>query len=259
MRLLVSVLMALSILTTGPVRSAFGQARKALEHPASEEWLRKKIAKMPEDIVADEAIIRYLSSSHKKLKEVLSSIGSREIRVERYFIRTAFLAGRFEDDPQKDFQWRLMMTDAVVIGTVKEVKQETEICGYGTEVRIAVERYLKGVEGDEMVVIKLASGRIFPDGRRRLVLHEPKFRVGERVLVFLIKTPFKLHDQLTMDPCPDNMELWYMTETDGSYFELGVMWHPKYTIENEKLEWQRNESELSSVVEEIVSAQKAKF
>ena len=214
--------------------------------------------KLADKMIADARLknpdekIRQFLQNHRISKEI--SIGPREIQVHRFFIEKSWVG------PQHGSDWRykLMVTDAVVIGKVDKIIDLSTSCGYNTAIQISVERFIKGHSPEKSIKVKLISGKVAGGINFVRVTSEPKFQVGERILIFLGKTPSRLHLELSWHPCPDNIELWYKTEADN-YFEPGYV---KYTIDSEEkldwpflqsgeYDWYAGKKDLSFVIEEI--------
>ncbi len=204
--------------------------------------------------------IRQILQNYRIFKEI--SIGPKEIQVARFFIEKTWVG------PQhgSDWRFRLMVTDAVVIGKVDKIIDLPTSCGYNTAIQISVERFLKGHSPEKTITVKLISGKVADGINFVRVTSEPKFQIGERILIFLGKTPSRLHRELSSHPRPDNIELWYKTETDN-YFEPGYV---KYTIDSEEkldwpflqsggYDWYAGKKDLSFAIEEIQKAMDAEL
>jgi hypothetical protein len=231
-------------LTACPVAA---QMRLVMEHPTTDQWLADMRASRPEDPLSDEALLR--SPLSKRLEKVLD-IGEEELAVERYFQTATWVMGRFADPrdripPEKNRQWRLLAADIVAIGEAVMVRDEPMICNYGSEAVFRVSRYLKGSGGDSLIVKWISGSR--PGGMRVIVVHEEGFRVGEKALVMLTTVPFRLHGQRTQRHCPDESQLFYLTDTGGAYYESMAI----ATIEDGRLEWFGRGMDLADAEAEV--------
>lgn len=248
----IGLIWVLVLVITGPV---LGQMNRVFNDSSATEWLQRQRVERPEDPFSDQALVKDMRL-HKGILQQYITIGERELSVHRRFAEGIYLQYRFREDSRKNFQWRLHMTDVVAIGTVQEVSDETEICEYGTKVVVDVSRYLKG-QGGNTVVIKLISGKRTSE-KKIILVHEPTFKVGEKVLVFLTMMPFRLHKEIISRPCPGQMDLFYLTNTGGSYFELGVA-GTKKSIRNGRLDWKGDTRTLADVENEILADVDARF
>ena len=239
-----------------------------VEHSLAQNGVPQSHQRLIDEMIADGAEkypdeeIRLHLQDLPIFKEI--SIGPREIQIHRSFLVKTWIG------PNGGIDWRhrLISTDAVVIGKVDKIIG-LPTCGYNTAIQISVERFIKGPSPEKTVTVKLVSGKI-PDGKTFLRhTSEPKFQVGERILIFLRKTPSYLHQHVSIKPCPDNIELWYKTETED-YFEPGYVAPSKFTIDcEEKLDWpflpnggygwHGGKQDLSFAVEEIQKAMHAEL
>ncbi|MGH9789822.1 MAG: hypothetical protein ACRD5W_01310 [Candidatus Acidiferrales bacterium] len=128
------------------------------------------------------------------------------------------------------------MADAVVLGRVQKIEYHVE-GPYHTWLRVHPEEFLKGVaDGDEVIVKILDSGPARGENGEILMTEseaDPKFRLGERVLLFLQKWPRDLlyvqrvYRNLTPPDQQRNLERQYGSAQairaeleKGDYYEL---------------------------------------
>ncbi len=241
-RLIANILAVLLIGAT----PLLAQVQVAIQHPTSEEWLAQRRTYYREDPLSDDILLRGLSRRLAKFIE----LGPKELEIERYFQTGLFLTGRFHDrlsltPTAKERQWRLLMSDVIIRGEVSAVRDEAENCGYGTEVTIEVTKCFKG-DSTKTVTVHLISGKR-PHGKIVVVVHEARFDVGERIIALLTTVPFQMHQEVLRHPCPDQTDLFYITNTGGAYFELMTV----AKIDKASLTWFDREMSLPAVEEEI--------
>ena len=124
---------------------------------------------------------------------------------------------------------RSPVVDAVVLGWVDQV-QVVPSCEYSTEVVVQVYQYVKVPSHgrqDSLITFKLPypiSHRYSRGGEEVAVFTsgEPRFRVGEQVLLTPKRVPFLLHEEAEWHPCREHLESWYRTEIlpEEGYFEV---------------------------------------
>ena len=240
------------------------QIQKALEDSAAMSWIREMEAKA---IVEGRSLSPFLGDDHirKSLPKrghnpvgKRIQIGPREIAVERFFWTASAMRIRFREDPERRYQWNLMMTDNVLIGTVLSVSKEEETSVYGTQVDIQVVKYLKGT-GLDTIQVKLTRGRKITDRTFLLSSGEPYFQVGEEALLQLSATPFQGHDQVVRNSTPDCIGFFYVTNTGGDYYEVAGVEDAKRNIVDGKLKWRGKTRTLEEVEASILMDLQVKF
>ena len=233
------------------------QVQKALGDSAAMSWLNSMVAKAVAEGKASFLEDEYLRKSlllrgHSPIGTKVNQIGKREIAVERFFWTVQAMRNRFRRDPLRNFQWNLMMTDLIVTGKVLSVSKEEELCAYGTQVDIKVVKYIKGA-GPVTIQVKLIKGRKIRERSFILSSGEPRFDVGEEVLLLLSATPTSGHDQVAINATPDCLGFFYRRNTGGEYYEVAGVRDAKRTIVDGKLVW-RGETLSLADVEAILEA-----
>ena len=229
------------------------QVQKALDDSAAMSWIREMEAKAIVEgrslspFLGDDRIRKSLPKRGRNPVGKRIQIGPREIAVERFFWTASAMRIRFREDPERRYQWNLMVTDIVLIGTVLSVSKEEETCVYGTQVDIQVVKYLKGT-GPDTIQVKLTRGRKITDRSFLLSSGEPYFQLGEEALLQLSATPFQGHDQVVRNSTPDCIGFFYVTNTGGDYYEIAGVQDAKRNIVDGRLNW-RGETRMLEEVE----------
>ena len=240
------------------------QVQKALDDSAAMLWIKEMEAKA---VVEGRSLSPFLSDDYiresfpKRGRKPIGQriqIGQREIDVERFFRTVSALMDRFWKEPQRRNRWNLMMTDLIVIGRVLSVSREQDICVYGTQVDIQVARYLKGT-GSDTVRVKLVRRRKISEKTILLSSGEPKFEIGESILLQLSVTPIRGHHQVTVNSTPDCIDFFYVTNTGGTYYEVASVEDAKRTIVDGKLKWRGDTLTLEEVEASLLADLKATF
>ena len=236
---------------------------KALDDSAAMSWLDSRVAKAvgegKDSFLEDEYLRKsLLLRGHSPIGTKVNQIGKREIAVERFFWTVQVMRSRFGRDTLKNFQWNLMMTDLIVTGRVLSVSKEEEICVYGTQVDIKVGKYLKGT-GPDTIEVKLVRGRKIRERSFILSSGEPQFEVGEEILLHLSATPAMGHCEVAVNATPDCVDFFYVTNTDGEYYEVAGVEDAKQTIVEGKLEWRGTTRTLNEVETSLLLDLKASF
>jgi hypothetical protein len=233
------------------------QAQKAIDDSAAMSWLTmreaKAVAEGKDSFLEDEYLRKsLLLRGRSPIGKRMTLIGPREIQMERFFWTVQAMRNRFWRDPLRNLQWNLMMTDLIVTGRVLSVSKEEEICVYGTQVDIQVRKYLKGT-GPDTIEVKLVRGRKI--GERSFILSsgEPRFEIGEELLLLLSATPALGHDEVATTATTDCIGFFYVSNTGGEYYEVAGVEDAKKTIVDGKLEW-RGEPLTVDEVETRISA-----
>ena len=232
------------------------QIQKALDDSAAMVWLsgllEKGIADGKDSIFEDEYIRKMLQERGRSaIGKRMIHIGPREIQVERFFWTASAMRNRFAKETQRSLQWNLIMTDLIVIGRVMSVAREEEVCAYGTQVAIEVDRYIKGT-GPNTVYIKLVRGRKVSERSAIVSSGEPEFEVGEVVLLLLSATPIVGHDMAVVYSMSNCTEFFYVTNTGGDYYEVAGVDDAKRTIVDGKLTWRGKTRTLKEVESSIL-------
>ena len=233
------------------------QIQKALDDSASMLWIREMEAKAVVEgrsvspFLSDENIRKSLPKRGRNPIGKRIHIGQTEIALERFFWMASAMRLRFRGEPERHLQWNLMMTDLVLIGTVLSVSNEEETCVYGTEVEMQVVKYLKGT-GPDTIKVKLTRGRKISERSFLLSSGEPDFIVGEQTLLQLSATPIQGHDQVARNSAPDCVDFFYVTNTDGEYYEVAGVEDAKRDIVDGKLKWRGQTRTLEEVEASIL-------
>lgn len=233
------------------------QVQKALDDSATMVWLsgllEKGIADGKDSILEDEYIRKMLiERGRSPIGKRMIQIGPREIQVERFFWTVSAMRNRFAKEPKRSLQWNLIMTDLIVIGRVLSVTREEKLCAYGTQVAIEVDRYLKGT-GLNTVYVKLVRGRKVSERSVIVSSGEPKFEVGEEVLLHLSATPIVGHDMAVVYSMSNCTGFFYVTNTGGDYYEVAGVDDAKRTIVDGKLKWRGKTCTLEEVESSILT------
>ena len=259
-RLLLTVLAVWIVVV--PV-GVYCQVQKAIDDTSAMSWLTRRVAKavaegkdsfLEDEYLRNSMLLRGRSPIGKRM----TLIGPREIQVERFFWTVQALRSRFWRDPLRNFQWNLMMTDLIVVGRVSLVSKEEERCAYGTHVDIKVAKYLKGT-GPDSIQVKLIRGRKV--GERSFILSsgEPRFEVGEELLLLLSATPAMGHCEVATNATPDCADFFYVTNTGGEYYEVAGVKDAKRTIVDGKLKWRGETLSLEEVEASLLADLKVTF
>lgn len=217
-------------------------------------------------------IVRELRSY--EMTSNIDSIGKKEIEAHKYFIDK-------REDPIRQFgrgkHLLVKMPDAIVVGIVKNITHSDAFLDYGRTVSVQVTRRIKGPhKPGEIVYIKQVSGIKFhetPAGRLRDQLRgrtsspffqisltsDPEFHVGEKVLVFLTKTPYALHFVLSDTEVAEIDKerwkmLWYKTHLSvPNEYELQTRMKARYKIDGDRIRWFNKDETIGSVINKLQS------
>lgn len=204
----------------------------------------------------------------------IDSIGEREIETHKYFIDK-------REEPIRQFgrgrHLAVKMPDVIVLGKVEAIRHSDAFLDYGRTVSVLVVSSIKGPhKPGEIVYIKQVSGIKFhetPAGRLRDQLRgrtsstffqisltsDPEFHVGEKVLVFLTKTPYALHFVLSDTEVAEIDKerwkmLWYKTHLSvPNEYELQTRMKARYKIDGDRIRWFNKDETIGSVINKLQS------
>lgn len=199
-------------------------------------------ATISEDI--RERVVSYLEAAQIDMQkrgageDVIPSVGARELRVARYFsdLQTFAFKNSFFSDAGPAALLASDIVEVVARGSVSDL-QILDSNIYGTEVEVRVSEFLRlpsrgSEEIGATVRLRLLTGRLASpplglEGRvvRTRVSHEPRFRIGDEVLVFLTRVPLVARSLVPTASLGSHPEILYktrITDDEGFYEFLDV-------------------------------------